>query len=182
MSDAPANDLPDGLKRLIETAGAKISKGRHIDYGTQYRVTCGTETATVNVYVSGKISAGGKPSTLLDLLEDWRLAQTELRASVPEKRPQRPPSPDEVNGTPRVGTDEAGKGDYFGPLVIAGIRVSEEKAAQELWKMGVRDSKMLSGAKAISLAQRIVEFIGPQNVRVVVLHPHEYEKRRSAAD
>lgn len=181
MSDAPANDLPEGLKRLIETAGAKISKGRHIDYGTQYRVTRDTETATVNVYVSGKISTGGKPSTLLDLLEDWRLAQTNVRASVREKRTQRPPSPNELNGTPRVGTDEAGKGDYFGPLVIAGVRLLGEKAAQGLREMGVRDSKTLSGATAISLARRIVEFVGPQNVRVVVLHPHEYEMRRSAA-
>jgi ribonuclease HIII len=181
VSDAPANALPEGLKRLIEAAGAKISSARHIDYGTQYRVTHGTETATVNVYVSGKISAGGKPSTLLDLLEGWRLAQTNVRASVAEKRPQRPPRPDELNGTPRVGTDEAGKGDYFGPLVIAGVQISGEKAAQKLWEIGVRDSKMLSGANAISLARRIVEFVGPQNVRVVVLHPQEYEMLRSAA-
>jgi ribonuclease HIII len=182
VSDAPANNLPEGLKRLIEAAGAKISTGRRIDYGTQYRVTRGAETATVNVYTSGKISTGGKPSTLLDLLEGWRLAQTDVKASVAEKPPQRTPSPDELNGTPRVGADEAGKGDYFGPLVVAGVRVSGEKAAQRLWELGVRDSKMLSGANAISLARRIVESVGLQNVRVVVLHPQEYEARRRAAD
>jgi ribonuclease HIII len=182
MSDAPANDLPEGLKRLIEVTGAKISSSRHIDYGTQYRVTRDTETATVNVYTSGKISTGGKPSTLLDLLEGWRLAQTDVKASVAEKRPQRTRSPDELNGTPRVGADEAGKGDYFGPLVVAGVRVSGEKEAQKLWELGVRDSKMLSGANAVSLARRIVESVGPQNVRVVVLHPQEYEARRWAAD
>jgi ribonuclease HIII len=181
VSDGPANDLPEGLKRLIEEAGAKISMGRRIDYGAQYRVTRGTETATVNVYVSGKISTGGKPSTLLDLLEGWRLAQTNVRASGAEKRPRRSPSSDKLNGTPRVGTDEAGKGDYFGPLVVAGVRISGEKVAQKLREIGVRDSKTLSSANAISLAQRIVESVGPQNVRVVVLHPQEYEARRRAA-
>ena len=181
MSDAPANDLPEDLKRLIEAAGAKISIGRRIDYGTQYRVTRSTETATVNVYSSGKISTGGKSSTLLDLLEDWRLAQTNVRASVAGKRPQRTPSTDELNGTPRVGTDEAGKGDYFGPLVVAGVRISGEKVAQKLWEIGVRDSKTLSVANTISLVPRIVDSVGPQNVRVVVLHPQEYEARRSAA-
>jgi ribonuclease HIII len=136
----------------------------------------------VNVYVSGKISTGGKPSTLLDLLEDWRLARRNVRASVAEKRPQRISSPDEANGTPRVGTDEAGKGDYFGPLVVAGVRVSGKKVAQKLWEDGVRDSKTLSVANTISLARSIVESVGPQNVRVVALHPQEYEARRSAAD
>ena len=182
MSPTPANGIPDSLKRLLDASGAEISFGRDIDYGTQYHVTRGPDTVTVNVYTTGKISTGGKPSTLLDLLEGWRLAQTDVKASVAEKRPQRTRSPDELNGTPRVGADEAGKGDYFGPLVVAGVRVSGEKEAQKLWELGVRDSKMLSGANAVSLARRIVESVGPQNVRVVVLHPQEYEARRWAAD
>ncbi len=180
MSDAPANDLPEGLKRLLEASGAKISFGRRIDYGTQYRVTRGPDTAIVNVYTSGKISTGGKPSTLLSLLEDWRLAQANDGASTDERRLRGPAGSIELDVTPRVGTDEAGKGDYFGPLVIAGVRVLGKKAARELHRIGVRDSKTLSVPGAISLARRVPESVGPENVRVVVLRPREYETRRRA--
>lgn len=176
MSDTPADGLPDDLKRFLEEVGAEISFGRHIDYGNQYRITRDQDTATLNVYTSGKISTGGKPSSLLTLLENWRLA----RANAAEKRARGFANPIEPDGTPRVGTDEAGKGDYFGPLVVAGVRVLGEKAARKLREIGARDSKTLSVLGAANLAPRIVESVGPENVRVVVLHPREYEARRRA--
>ena len=177
MSEAPANDIPDDLKRFLEVSEAKVSIVRPIEHGTQYRVTRGPDTAVLNVYTTGKISTGGKPSTLLTLLENWRLAQP----SIAEERSRETVGPIEPDGTPRVGTDEAGKGDYFGPLVVAGVRVLDEKAAWELREIGVRDSKTLSVSGATNLARRIVESTGPENLRVVALNPREYEARRVAA-
>lgn len=43
----------------------------------------------------------------------------------------------------RIGTDESGKGDYFGPLVIAGFFLPEGQEAV-LAEMGVRDSKRMT--------------------------------------
>ena len=40
--------------------------------------------------------------------------------------------------TPRIGVDESGKGDYFGPLVIAACFVGPEHLAE---LDGVKDSK-----------------------------------------
>ncbi len=56
-----------------------------------------------------------------------------------------------------------------------------EKAARNLREIGVRDSKTLSVSAAISLARRLLELVGPQNTRVVVLPPREYEARRKAS-
>ena len=176
--DTPANEIPSDLKRILEASGAEIFFVRPIDHGTQYRITHGPDTATVNVYTSGKISTGGKRSILLDLLEDWRLAQ----ANAAEKHPRWSTSLPEPDGTPRVGTDEAGKGDYFGPLVVAGVRVLGEKEARELWEIGTRDSKMLSVSGAANLARRVVDTVSPENVRVIVLHPRKYEAHREVAD
>jgi ribonuclease HIII len=81
-----------------------------------------------------------------------------------------------------VGTDEAGKGDYFGPLVVAGVRVLGKKEDRELREIGVRDSKMLSVSGAANLAQPILDSVGSKNVRVVILHPRKYEAHREAAD
>lgn len=50
---------------------------------------------------------------------------------------------------PRIGVDESGKGDFFGPLCVAGAYVNEPvvKAWQD---KGVRDSKNISSDKKIS--------------------------------
>jgi len=49
---------------------------------------------------------------------------------------------------PRLGVDESGKGDFFGPLCIAGAYVNESVA--KAWKdSGIRDSKNISGDKRI---------------------------------
>ncbi len=178
MSPTPANIIPDSLKRLLDASGAEISTCRRIDHGTQYRVTRGPDAATVNVYTTGKTSTGGKPSLLLNLLEDWRLSQA--AGASAGKRTRRSVDMAEPDGTPRVGTDEAGKGDYFGPLVVAGARVLGEEAARKLREIGVRDSKTLSVLGARNLARSILESVGAENVRVVVLHPREYEVRRRA--
>jgi ribonuclease HIII len=177
VNEAPVNGVPYSLKRFLDALGAEISFSRHIDYGTQYRVTRGPDTATVNVYTSGKTSTGGKPSPLLALLEDWRLTQaaTEKRSSDPTRS-----AGTEPDGTPRVGTDEAGKGDYFGPLVVAGVRILGEKEARKLQEIGARDSKTLSVLGATNLARGILDSVGQENTRVVVLDPREYEARRRA--
>ena len=179
MSPTPANDIPDSLKRLLDASGAEISFDRPIDHGSQYRVTRGPDAATVNVYTTGKTSTGGRHSPLLNLLEDWRLGQAaEANAGKRERKSANAVEPD---GTPRVGTDEAGKGDYFGPLVVAVVRVLGEEAAQELREIGARDSKTLSVLGARDMARRILESVGAENTRVVVLQPREYEARRRAA-
>ena len=53
-----------------------------------------------------------------------------------------------------IGIDESGKGDYFGPLVIAGAHVTPDQEAQ-LRDLGVRDSKTLSDKRAGILATHI---------------------------
>ncbi len=56
---------------------------------------------------------------------------------------------------PRLGVDESGKGDFFGPLSIAGVYVNEKVITA--WKeIGVRDSKNISSDKKIAeLAEKI---------------------------
>ena len=178
MSHAPANGIPDGLKRLLDASGAQTSFVRSIDHGAQYRVTRGEDAATLNVYRTGKVSTGGKASPLRELIEDWRLARVDAGKQRPANQVGRSVEPD---ATPRVGTDEAGKGDYFGPLVVAGVRVLGEEPVRKLRDLGVRDSKTLSVPGARDLAWRIPESVGDENVRVVVLPPREYESRRKVA-
>lgn len=49
---------------------------------------------------------------------------------------------------PRLGVDESGKGDFFGPLCIAGVYINEDVVKR--WKdSGIRDSKNISSDKRI---------------------------------
>jgi ribonuclease HIII len=55
---------------------------------------------------------------------------------------------------PSIGTDESGKGDFFGPLVCAGVYADGDSAGM-LQEMGVRDSKRLSDGRCRELAEGI---------------------------
>src|SRR5438552_6751223 len=61
---------------------------------------------------------------------------------------------------PRIGVDESGKGDFFGPLCIAGVYVNE--SVIKAWvDLGIRDSKNISSDKRIAdLAEKIRETPG----------------------
>jgi len=67
-----------------------------------------------------------------------------------------------------IGTDESGKGDYFGPLVVAGVFLPEEQESV-LDELGVKDSKRISDNRVREFAQLIKQgytyslvAIGPQ--------------------
>ncbi len=56
---------------------------------------------------------------------------------------------------PRLGVDESGKGDFFGPLCVAGVYVNE--SVVRAWKdAGVRDSKLIGSDKRIKEVAEII--------------------------
>jgi ribonuclease HIII len=74
--------------------------------------------------------------------------------------------------TPHFGIDESGKGDFFGPLVIAGVYVDRD-LARHFQQIGVADSKRISSDKRIrDLAAAIRNSGSAQSV--VVIGPERY--------
>ena len=57
------------------------------------------------------------------------------------------PAATSLSSLDRIGIDESGKGDYFGPLVIAAVFVTPA-LEQDLALMQVRDSKTISACSA----------------------------------
>ncbi len=53
-----------------------------------------------------------------------------------------------------VGSDESGKGDYFGPLVVAAVALDVD-SWRVLEALGVQDSKDVSDARATALARQV---------------------------
>ncbi len=73
-----------------------------------------------------------------------------------------------------IGTDESGKGDIFGPLVVAAVYVNE-RTKSELKRIGVKDSKMLSRNEILTLAKKIEKIID-NNFIITELLPDKYNK------
>jgi ribonuclease HIII len=71
-----------------------------------------------------------------------------------------------------IGTDEAGKGDYFGPLVAAAVYVDAE-CRETFSAMGITDGKRLSNRRIQDLAASI-RCCYAQHIVVVEKMPAEY--------
>lgn len=181
MSMSGRYAFPEDLLNLIGELGAGVSFDKEINHGTQYKVVAGTETVTVNVFSTGKVQVQGKRDSVLKK----QIERQQLHRPPAAKRIVRSSARTASNivpdSTPRVGTDEAGKGEYFGPLIVAGVRVLNAGQSRALQAIGVRDSKDLSTARSTKLAAEILGVLGKENVCESILSPIEYESRRSRA-
>jgi ribonuclease HIII len=76
---------------------------------------------------------------------------------------------------PRIGVDESGKGDFFGPLCIAGVYVNEKVI--NAWKeAGIRDSKNISSDKKISDLAELIRQTPGCVVDLVVVGNEAYNR------
>ena len=76
------------------------------------------------------------------------------------------------NRIERIGIDESGKGDYFGPLVIAAVFV-DARTQDELKLMEVRDSKKISDGRVLELAPDI-RSVCPHSI--IAIGPKKYNE------
>lgn len=74
----------------------------------------------------------------------------------------------------QIGSDESGKGDYFGPLVVAAVWANEERIS-EFEAMGVRDCKTLSDSKCSQIAQ-LIRDVDEDSFVELVLMPERYNE------
>ncbi len=71
-----------------------------------------------------------------------------------------------------IGTDETGKGDYFGPLIVAAFFVNE-KVQKSLIDFGVKDSKELSDPQINGIAKLLIKEF-PNFYSTKILLPKDY--------
>jgi ribonuclease HIII len=73
-----------------------------------------------------------------------------------------------------IGTDESGKGDFFGPLVIAGVLVDKINISK-LKELGVRDSKTVTDYNIKKLAIKIKSLL-KNKYDIIPLKPEKYNQ------
>jgi ribonuclease HIII len=118
------------------------------------------EGVVATLYESGKLVVQGEDPALF--------AERFLgRAVEPDSAPD-PVGPADDRTT--VGSDECGKGDYFGPLIVAAVRL-EPGESRKLLQSGVRDSKTIADETALRLGGALRGLVAHAVVR---LDPEEY--------
>ena len=122
----------------------------------------------VTLYKSGKlVIQGGDPELFAARYVEDGVAKPKETAAKPA------PTAASAGGRPKAscGSDETGKGDYFGPLVVCGVRLDGELAERIAREARVRDSKKLSDSEAIQLGAELRERCAYSIAR---LDPPEY--------
>jgi len=149
------------LRTILEEKGFTFREVPYTLYGAQ------KQKLTVNAYSSGKLLVQGRGA-----------AEFVEFTIEPEIVGEAKLGYDEVHNPemfqPHLGIDESGKGDFFGPLVIAGVFVDGD-LPHRLLDLGVKDSKQISSdKKALDLADEIKDLITLDRCNVVVISPEKY--------
>jgi ribonuclease HIII len=76
---------------------------------------------------------------------------------------------------PHIGVDESGKGDFFGPLVIAGVYVDGD-VARRLREIGAVDSKRISSDERIFKIAAEIRRIPGLAWEVIAINPERYNE------
>ena len=173
---------------------------KSINYGVQIVLTATGEKVILNIYNGKKgisLVWGGENSELrdraIDLVHQIQLQNKKINDSgsrVVNDSPGGSASAGtlrfsssrprfllaEEPGFPGVwlGSDESGKGDYFGPLVVAAVCL-DKKGGETLLDAGVKDCKALTDEKVLALGNVIQETA--LAFSVLVMKPHIYNMR-----
>jgi ribonuclease HIII len=125
----------------------------------------------INLYKSGKLLVQGKAA------EEWITFTLEteiLKEAILGYDDVHDPEAYQ----PHMGIDESGKGDFFGPLVIASAYV-DGQLVEKLKDLGVRDSKKISSDNvALNLARDIRKLLGDR-CAMVTIGPRSYNRMYS---
>lgn len=76
---------------------------------------------------------------------------------------------------PHFGIDESGKGDFFGPLVIAGVYTNAE-ITRHLIKAGITDSKKITTPAKIRQLAAVIKATPGIEFDVIALRPEKYNE------
>jgi ribonuclease HIII len=146
----------DRLRLALTTGGATLDP--ELPVGASFLAR--NQGSVVTGYRSGKVLFQGQ-----DCGRQVRLAERILvHAELANKRLE----------FPIVGGDESGKGDLFGPLVVAAFATCGESERREVVRAGARDCKLMTDAEVRTVAIRL-NSIGVSSIRILM--PHDYNAR-----
>jgi len=134
--------------QILKNQNFIVSDSAKNEYSYQVSVSENQQKISLQVFFGKKgnkiVLQGNKDLRLYHNVCDIIFGEKLIEVQKPESEPD----------YSYIGTDESGKGDYFGPLVISGVYATLE-SANYLRALGVRDSKDLSDTQIKQIALEI---------------------------
>lgn len=76
---------------------------------------------------------------------------------------------------PHGGSDESGKGDFFGPLVVCCV-YTDEQLSEQIREAGARDCKQMSDKQVLTVGAKLRALLTPSRFSVVRIGPAAYNR------
>lgn len=163
-----AQKILDRYVVILKKENFEISEPIRNEYSYQVSINDENDRISLHVFFGKKgnkiVLQGNKELKLFKKAYDLIFGES----LIPDDKPEQEPA------YPYVGTDESGKGDYFGPLVIAGVYLTPQ-AGKLLKTLGIRDSKELSDYQIKQLATEIKK-MNEIIFDVVLISPEKYNR------
>lgn len=149
--------LKDKLLSDLQSQDFEISKPPYTLFQAKKKgVSC-------TLYTSGKLTVQGKEMAQFiefylepQILKNFDFTYQDLKV--------------DTNAT--IGIDESGKGDFFGPLCVAGVYAGGDEILK-LKSIGVKDSKLLKDSSIIEIAKKIKSSF---QHHIVKINPAKYNE------
>lgn len=149
--------LAEKIERDLIEQGFEISKPAYTLFSAKKQgISC-------TLYESGTLTVQGKDKEPFiefylepEILKEFKFSHPEAHLNLQE----------------HIGLDEAGKGDFFGPLCIAAV-FADKEGIRKLLEIGVKDSKQISDAPILKLAAEIRKLVP---YTVIRLFPKKYNE------
>jgi ribonuclease HIII len=166
-------DQPTLLGQFRRIPAADLPPGPYESW--RVKLSDGSSQATAIMYQSGKLVISGHAPAFDQAVAIVEAVGKPVTKKQAPARPVSAPAEAPLENEPHIGTDEAGKGDFFGPLVTAGVFV-DDRVAKLLRELSVRDSKTVGDRELRVLAGNIRDVVEEQKRAVIVLAPRRYNE------
>lgn len=154
------------LRAALESQGFEFTQKPYTIYAAR------KGKLTVSVYEKGpKVLIQGKGTA--DFIHFTLQPEVTGIITPPPHPPE--PSADLGHFSPHFGIDESGKGDFFGPLVIAGV-YTDEKITRHLISAGIMDSKRITTPAKIRTLAALIKATPGIAYDVIALRPGKYNE------
>ncbi|WP_430784910.1 ribonuclease HIII [Virgibacillus flavescens] len=135
-----------------------------------------TSNAVITAYRSGKVMFQGKSVEFESIKWVDELSPEVAKSKSAAKPVHKFAPPNSLFNDSHIGSDEAGTGDYFGPVTVASLFVKKEQIVK-LKEIGVQDSKNLTDKTIKRLSKEILNL--DITYSLLVLRNPKYNKLKS---
>ena len=166
--ESTALNIISRYSRYLTYEKFKVTEPIKNEYSYQIFISANSEKISLHVFFGKKgnkiVLQGNKDLKIYKKISDLIFGERLISEEKTDSEP----------AYPYIGTDESGKGDFFGPLVIAGVYINPKLSAY-LKQIGIKDSKALTDTQISQFANELVK-LSDIVYDLIIINPGKYNE------